>query len=253
MKKRLSVILVLLLLLSGCQHVPEDPIHEPSKIPTEESFNPWDIENWDELWRRLGAYTSVPEGSSLFRCSNISNYSFRDKIDETKLTDDALYVYHEAEEKYFLITDQPIKKRIYIAAEREISCATEDHYYYTPAAEPNKVYRSDYKGTNQVVYESSYGEISSIDYVGLNESGKLLVCEGNRYAVFIDIPTGQREVLVEDDNMYTCWFDYNHYTLDALRKTFVICWERQDSDWGLWVKDLMTGHSRQVRFDPIEE
>ena len=281
MKRIVSVILVLAaLLLTACQpaspeptddstptqsetHQTEtqDPTTEPSQDPTEETQENWEpldlfgAEDPGALAKQITEYQyqwGLDEYTVFVNVEGYYDDALLEKIDVTKLIPGALYVYQETEDQCFLITDQPIKQCNRGIVFQYVISTVKHYLYYVLEDEPNRVYRSDYTGTEQVLlYESPCEEITDLDYVGVNPNGKLLICEGNRYVVFFDIPTGQREVLVEDDSIDRCMFEYNYYTWDAPQQTFCVLWWKTGRD-AHWCKDLKTGESRQVYFDDYD-
>lgn len=250
MKKYLCILLIASALLVGCQSKPPDTANgsaADSNRYLEEVLNLSGDEMNEVLLRLVQDYHRLPEGYDIFLTENVEKMPYGKFIKKSNLAENGLYVYNEETNKYFLVDyKSPYRDNTTYAA-------TKDYVYYVSPDEPNKVYRRGYADNEHILlYESAYGNISSLAYIGVNANGKLLLCEGNRYAVFVDISTGERTVLMEDDDMYCCRFEYNYFdsNSDTTQKSFILSWERTDSENGLWIKDLLTGSTRQVRFDP---
>lgn len=251
MKKYLCILLIIAsALLVGCQANPPDTANDSlsdSNHFFKEVLNLSEDEMNEVLLRLVRDYRSLPEGYDVFRTETVADASYGKFIKKSNLVENGVYLYHLKTNKYFQI-DEKVPYR-----DNETHTITKDYVYYVSPDEPSKVYRWNYADSEHtLVYESPYGSISSLYYIGVNANGKLLLCEGNRYAVFIDIPTGERTVLMEDDGMYCCYFEHNYFdsNQDATKMSLILSWERTDSEWGLWIKDLLTGNTRQVRWDP---
>lgn len=247
MKKHICTLLIASLLLIGCQWNPPDTDNtsQTDSVFLENALNITEEEKNELLLALVQDYCSLPEGHQVFLTENVANQSYGKFINKDNLTENGLYIYNEETYEYFLVDcKEPYRHTTTYAA-------TKDYVYYVSPNEPDKVYRWSYTDKEHVLlYQSAYKNISSLEYLGMNTNGKLLLCEGNRYAIFIDVSTGARTVLLEDDCMHCCFFEYAYYSPEAAEKSFILSWERTDSEWGTWIKDLVTGNTRQVRFDP---
>lgn len=75
---------------------------------------------------------------------------------------------------------------------------TSEHFYYVLEEEPRKVWRTDYYGkSHEVVYESTYGDITQIQHFGKVADEKLFVLEGGNRVVVYDFVTKKVTVLLE--------------------------------------------------------
>lgn len=247
MKRVLAIVLSLLLILTGCQPVPDDATDGTTTVPettdtipssdpeettepipssgpeeTTEPIQETTVPPLDEgylLERAMGRYSLPPDGISYFHAGNIDRFSaIYGKVDDTGLQKGAYYSYHEALDQCFLIASGTY-------GDRE---ETKDHAYFVPMDEPNRLYRSDYFGKDrELLYESDNGPISKFSYYGTDSNGKILLNEARSRAVLVDISTGQTEVLMERKDTYNFWFQY--FPDD---KAFALVWMDDEGYWG---------------------
>lgn len=246
MKRVITLLIVAVLMLSiftGCQSVPDDATDGTTTTPStsdpvpssdpEETTEPIPSTGPDTGEESLSPeeqkarYVWPPEGCTVFLFDGeLSPFNpYRDQIDTVGLTAGILYIYREAEN-----TCIPVCPKQVAAFE-----ATKDHIYYILKNEPGKVYRTDYTHREQTaLYTSGSGAIASMEYHGTDDKGKLLLCEGNKRIVLVDASTGGTEVLVEQEGIAFCWYEYT-----VERQGFSLKWFDADDD--VWTLDWETG------------
>lgn len=207
----------------------EEPT-KPTEVPTEPT-EPTELTG-EELYHAMTAYSMGPDNVIRFTFDgSFKPYSFSDlELPAADLTVGSTYVYDELLETYALITDQPV------AARR--GATTMDHIFYVLEAAPDQLIRTGYDGKEQtVIYTSDYGDISWVDYLGVDANGKLLITEGNSRVVLYDIPTGEKEVLLEWE--YIRWASV---TYDSDLDEFYLSWSlSKDGTDYVWRLHPITG------------
>ncbi len=74
---------------------------------------------------------------------------------------------------------------------------TSEHVYYVLSSEPTKLYRCSLHGENHtLVYESGHGDISYVQYSGVDANGELFICENKDRIISYDLPTGETDVVM---------------------------------------------------------
>ena len=197
--KKLLAILLCVLLLSGCKpngtH-PTKPVGDPpsSSSATEDTTEqttegsteevvqePPYYENWDAYLYDNSVYPIIYNAETEY--DRLGAY-----IDKETMVSGYFYSINVDTEDIYLITEKAVV----------VYMQTSEHIYYVLEEEPRKVYRTDETGADlTVVYESTYGDVTYIDYYGTDASGILLAAEDNKRIVSYDIPTGAVTVLME--------------------------------------------------------
>lgn len=251
MKRALAIVLSLLLILTGCQTVPDNPTDGTTTIPETTDTTP--SSDPEETSQATGETTEPVEETTtpiLTENQKLSNamreytveamlyygrYIFeydgqipdhvpqRDKIDESKLINGYTYMFHEKEEKCYVLLESGGKSYI-----------TQDHVFMSTKREPNVIYRLDYFGNEQKwIYKGSGKEISYISYYGTNPNGKLLIIEDYLRAVLIDVQTAESFVLWEEEGLITFQLDFRE-DLDEF-------WYVYETGEGVWLADPAGG------------
>lgn len=99
------------------------------------------------------------------------------------------YLDYETAEVYLICGDTVITRS-----------ATDTHVYYVKAEEPTKIYATPKTDFSQhtVIYESAFGDIGKYLYPGTMQfSEALQFVEGGQRFVWLDLTTGEAEVLME--------------------------------------------------------
>lgn len=194
----INVLLIFAVLFNGCAQA-----GNPNPDLTEESV----IESSSESTKATGAtettQSSAPPDYSLYKQYNIhpktyfvlnykagksgGDYVYPGKpFDTSGMIDGALYAIDDG--------------AVYLLTEHYTTdiCKTSEHIYYVLKEDPKKVWRTDHYGTNHtVIYESEYGNVTGLQYFGINENGKLIMAENYNRIIMYDIPSKNIDVLME--------------------------------------------------------
>ena len=256
MKKAVAIVLFLSIVLAGCRAVPVDPTDgttqltsgsaasvpesAPSSIPetttasVPESTAAFQTEN-AKLAEAIRKYSWVPfPGVFTYDGERPDlmigpRYDF-DEEEERKLVEGYTYIYHTDEKKCYLLVEN-----------RELSWATKEHIFVTTSHAPNVLFRMDHYGNDRTVIYKSPGErINRIIYMGTDENGKVLLIEDNARAVLVDIPTGEAQILLEEEGLVTFQIVYEAY-YDDFRYIYQVGGD-------LWKMDPATGEQTEIIF-----
>ena len=207
MKKYVYILLILALLLGGCASKPTEqpaattestnipttaptqatrstaaPTTAPATAPTQ----PAELVNYEEYTK----YNTTPKTCYVLRYEDDKSggdYIYPGKAFSTAgMKDGALYIVHDGE--VYLITEQYVTERF----------KTSEHIYYVLRDDAKKVWRTDLYGKDPVVvYESEYGDVTYLQYFGINAQGKLIIAENRNRIVMYDLQAKATEVLIE--------------------------------------------------------
>ena len=102
------------------------------------------------------------------------------------MKDGGLYIVHDGE--VYPVTQQYVTERI----------KTSEHIYYVLKEDAKKVWRTDLYGKEPtVVYESAYGDVTYLQYFGIDAKGKLIMAENRERIIMYDLQAKNIEVLME--------------------------------------------------------
>ena len=218
MKKSILIILVLLLLLTGCQTAPASETEMAGSTPSSSSITP--------------PSSSVPPTSSVptteYTPATNPNYTGGDieemegfafifrghqptiqfEVDLSKLIEGHLYYIDLNTQEITSICDEAV------VAHAEDDFDT-DFVYYVKASEPTKVYRTNQRNpeAHTMVYESTFGPVTYItinDYT-ITKQKILQFVADNKYFVVLDFETGETSLVMEQYYLKSAFFSYGEY------------------------------------------
>ena len=209
MKKSILIVLVLLLLLMGCQTVLDSETEPAGSTPPSSSITP-------PSSSVVPATSSVPATSAPvdYTPATNPNYTGGDlekmegfafifhgrqptisfEVDLSKLAEGHLYYIDLNTQKITPICDEAV-----VVSEEDDFNA--DFEYYVKASEPTKIYRTNLKdpAVHTVVYESTFGPVNYItisDYA-ITKQEVLGFVADNKYFVVLDLETGETSLVME--------------------------------------------------------
>ena len=210
MKKRLSIVLVLLLLLTACQAMPDDdqslastptssgsitPPPSSSVVPTTQPTVPPTTQ--PETNPNLPAVPTdfdIDDGTAFVTWPFPNVELMPNWVPPAECLVDHLYWVVESTKECILICDEPIYSRSYVK--------TDTHIFFVKESEPTKVYVTaigDFSN-HQLFYESPYGNITNIVHKANRESEiknyLQLVADEKRF-VMLNMITGKSSVIFE--------------------------------------------------------
>ena len=193
MKKSILIVLVLLLLLTGCRTAPAEDDKTLSSTPSSNSITPPSSS---------GPATSTPatstpapsapavdvhDGRAFIYYGPQFVVLSPDWRPAEALVDHLYWVVRSTKE-YTLICDEPVIDYT----------ATDTHVYFVKEAEPTKIYRTPIGDfvNHQLVYESSYGKVSYMIVISNSTEFLQFVADEKKF-VMLDMSTGECTVLME--------------------------------------------------------
>ena len=195
MKKSILIVLVLLLLLTGCRTAPAEDDKTLSSTLSSSNVTP--------------PSSSVP--SSSFPTTSVPAEDIHDGrafitrdepsvvlppywVPPAECLVDHLYWVIESTKECILICDEPIYSRSYTT--------TDTHIYFVKESEPTKIYRTligDFSN-HQLFYESTYGNVNYIailDYYTTGIENYLQFVADEKKFVLYDMITGESTIFME--------------------------------------------------------
>ena len=226
MKKLLSILLVLLLLLTGCQAVQKTPADDGMQHTTNNKITDLpanDLPKPEIVLGAIGSYTMAPEHLYLFVYDGSPPSYWRD-IDTSACVIGSLYIEDKNTGVVTKLADGGLMCNI----------GCKEFVLYVTEREPQKVWRTDYTGSSHtVVYEASYGDITQVEcYDNVGEKGQLAILEGSTHIVLYDFATTQSQVLVTQQ-------DIDHFNLSLYGRKGYVGFRKKD--WSRWSYDTATG------------
>ena len=205
MKKSILIILVLLLLLTGCQTAPASETEMAGSTPSSSSVTP-------PSSSAVSPTSSVP--TTNYTPATNPNYTGGDieeiegwafifdgyqptiqfEVDISKLIEGHLYYIDLNTQEITLVCDETV-----VVSQTDEYNA--DFEYYVKASEPTKIYRTNLKdpAVHTVVYESTFGPVNYItisDYA-ITKQEVLGFVADNKYFVVLDLETGETSLVME--------------------------------------------------------
>ena len=190
MKKSILIVLVLLLLLTGCQTAPTDNDQTLSSTPS--SSGTVTPPSYSTRPSTSTPATSVPEvdvhdGHAFIYYGPQFVVLIPDWRPDEALVNHLYWVVGSTKE-YTLICDEPV-----IAY-----TGTDTHVYFVKESEPTRIYRTpigDFTN-HQLAYESTYGKISYMIVISNSTEFLQFVADEKKF-VMLDMSTGESMVLME--------------------------------------------------------
>ena len=209
MKKSILIILVLLLLLTGCQTVPASETETAGSTPSSSNITP----PTSSVPETSTPATSVPEtstpatsvptttppivvqdGLAFVTRDEPSVVLDPDWVPPSDCLVNHLYWVVRATKECILICDEPIYSRSYTT--------TDTHVYFVKESEPTKIYRApigDFTN-HQLFYESAYGKVNYmviLDYYTTGLENYLQFVADEKKFVLYDMITGESTIFME--------------------------------------------------------
>ena len=191
MKKSLLIVLALLLLLTACQTLPDDDRSLASMPSSSSSITP-------------------PSSSSMVPPTRPTAPTIppttQPTVPPTVPADDISdgYVSRYVDRLYWVV--EGMKEHILIC-EKVVTYARNDtHVFFVSEPEPTKVYAAaigDFS-KHELVYESTYGNISFMNIESDLQGFLQFVAEEKKF-VILDLTTGERTLLMEQDYIAYAW------------------------------------------------
>ncbi len=204
MKNLLSVLLVFLLLLTGCQAVQKTPADDGTQHTTNNKITDLpadDLPKSEIVLGTIGSYTMAPEHLYLFVYDGSPPSYWRD-IDTSACVIGSLYIEDKNTGVVTKLADGGLMCNI----------GCNEFVLYVTEREPQKVWCTDY------------------DNVG--EKGQLATLEGGTHIVLYDLATTQSQVLVTQQ-------DIDHFDLSLYGRQGLVGIRKKD--WSRWYYDTATG------------
>ena len=171
------------------------PTTQPTTPPTTQPTSPTTIhDTFDEAWK---AYSYTPLTYLLIPGYDpTEDYEYHgEDFDRSDLV--VGYYYGVDDGDVYLIADQPL-----LAED-----VTSEHVYYVLSGEPTKLYRCSLHGENHtLVYESDHGNISYVQYSGVDANGELFICENKDRIISYDLPSGTTDVVMTAHEIQWVYF-----------------------------------------------
>ena len=206
MKKSILIVLVLLLLLTGCQTAPTDNDQTLSSTPSASNITP---PSSSVVPTTSTPTTSIPATSApatSVPAEDIHDgraFITRDEpsvvlppywVPPAECLVDHLYWVIESTKECILICDEPIYSRSYTT--------TDTHIYFVKESEPTKIYRTSIGdfANHQLFYESTYGNVNYIailDYYTTGIENYLQFVADEKKFVLYDMITGESTIFME--------------------------------------------------------
>lgn len=193
MKKWMIFPVVLLLLLTACQPVPDSESEPTGSTPPSSSITPPSSSS-------NPVSSSPTSDGTQVGLLDYNGYSFVYKgsnpyinmdPDYSRCKLDGLYWVNKETEKVTAIYEDPV-----VALHQ-----TETHIFYVRAGEPTKIYRTSISNfaQHEVIYESSYGSINyiTIDTFQIRKQLIMQMVVDNKKFVILDLDAGVDAVLME--------------------------------------------------------
>ena len=199
MKKSILIVLVLLL-LTGCQTAPTDDDKTLASTPSSSNVTP-------------PSSSAVPPTSSVPSTSTPATSAPATSAPAVDVHDGCAFIYYGpqfvvlspdwrpaealADHLYWVV--RPTKEYTLICEEPVIDyTATDTHVYFVKESEPTKIYRTPIGDfvNHQLVYESSYGKVSYMIVMSNSTEFLQFVADEKKF-VMLDMSTGECTVLME--------------------------------------------------------
>ncbi len=169
------------------------PTTQPTTAPTTQPTTPTESVDF-EAWK---AYSYTPLTYILIPGYDpTQSYEYHgEDFDESGLVVGHYYGVDNGD--VYPIADQPL-----LAED-----VTSEHVYYVLSSEPTKLYRCSLHGENHtLVYESGHGDISYVQYSGVDANGELFICENKDRIISYDLPTGETDVVMTAHEIQWVYF-----------------------------------------------
>lgn len=191
MKKSILIVLVLLLLLTGCQTAPTDDDKTLASTPSSNSITP---PSYSTRPSTSTPATSVPavdvhDGRAFVTYDEPVVELMPDWVPPSDCLVDHLYWVVKSTKECILICDEPIYSRSYTT--------TDTHVYFVKESEPTKIYRTtigDF-ANHQLFYESTYGKVTYMTFISKLDCLQFVADE--KKFVQLDMSSGESTVLME--------------------------------------------------------
>lgn len=225
MKKNIALALVLLILLTACQTVPDGDNDPVTSTPSSNSVAPnSSISSSSETHQTETEQRGIEGLLLIFKGSN--PYLNIDP-DLSLCTTDYLYWIDKETQKVYPVCEEPIAEAV----------KSSTHVYYIKTAEPTKIYMtpiSDFT-KHEMIYECSHGVVSAM-IIDTSIIFKQLIMQfvaDNKKFVVLDLETGEDTVLMEQHYIRLAMFADNG--TDTWEEQNIIYFDGQptpdDRDW----------------------
>lgn len=190
MKKSILIVLVLLL-LTGCRTAPADDDKTLASTPSSNSITP---PSYSTRPSTSTPATSVPavdvhDGRAFVTYDEPVVELMPDWVPPSDCLVDHLYWVVKSTKECILICDDPIYSRSYTT--------TDTHVYFVKESEPTKIYRTtigDF-ANHQLFYESTYGKVTYMTFISKLDCLQFVADE--KKFVQLDMSSGESTVLME--------------------------------------------------------
>lgn len=215
MKKSILIVLVLLLLLTGCQTVPTDEDKTLSSIPS--SSDTVTPPSYSTRPSTSTPATSTPATNPNYTGGDSTEWegfafifdgqqpTIQFEVDISKLVEGYLYYIDLDTQEITLVCDETV-----VVSQTDEYNA--DFEYYVKASEPTKIYRTNPKDpkAHTMIYESTFGPINYIQSSkgAITKQEVLQFVADNRYFVVLELGTGKTTLVMEQYYLRSAFFEY---------------------------------------------
>lgn len=233
MKKSILIVLVLLLLLTGCQTAPADDDKTLASTPSSSgTVTPpsYSTRPTTSIPTTSVPATSVPATNPPEPDETGYTFIYKGSAPFIGIDPDC----SECTVGHLYWVDKTTEKVTPILEEQTLESIQEGAYvYYVKTAEPTKIYRTSIDGFSQhkMIYESTYGKVSAmlIDTFTIREQLVLQFVADNKKFVVLDLDSGEDVVVIEQYYIQSAMFDHSN-TDTWEEQTDLVFWGKLDED-----------------------